>query len=291
MTDSVPTGRYSHLDPRTAALLDLSDDQRIAEIQSDKWINYSAASNVIARLEGLMNYPRVVRPPSLLVIGESNQGKSALIQRFMSDHPAYDNPDGENVVVPVIRINAGHPDPALFFQSILKQIFADYRQSDSWKALQERVGELLPRLGVRLLIIDDINNYISGPYNQQKKLMVALRKTSGDLHLPIAGFGMQDAKSAVATDVQLDNRFRKLELPRWTYGEEWRRLLKTFEMMLPLHEPSKLAGKSMAKKLHGMTGGVLGDLWSLLNAAAVHAVQTGTERIDDAGLNAARDEF
>ncbi len=63
-------------------------------------------------------------------------------------------------------------------------------------------------------------------------------------------------------------------------------LLASFEQTLPLHEPSKLAEERLARKLLALSEGSLGELSMLLCIAALYAVQTGTERIDEKVLAA-----
>ena len=51
--------------------------------------------------------------------------------------------------------------------------------------------------------------------------------------------------------------------------------------MLPLKRPSHLARKPVATKLLAMTEGTIGELSTLLKTAAIYAVRTGAERIDE----------
>jgi hypothetical protein len=69
-------------------------------------------------------------------------------------------------------------------------------------------------------------------------------------------------------------------LPRWEQGEEYLRLLASFERALPLRRPSRLVEERLALKLLSVIDGKIGELARLLAKAAVRAVQTGTERID-----------
>jgi hypothetical protein len=98
--------------------------------------------------------------------------------------------------------------------------------------------------------------------------------------------GTNEALRAIQADPQLANRFEPAALPRWRLNQEVQMLLASFEQALPLREPSRLADKQVARKLLALSEGSLGELSSLLTAAAVYAVQTGAERIDEQSLAA-----
>jgi hypothetical protein len=68
-------------------------------------------------------------------------------------------------------------------------------------------------------------------------------------------------------------------LPRWNFDTDFLRLLASFERMLPLRKPSSLHDASIATRLHSMSEGYLGELSTLLNLAAIAAVQSGCECI------------
>ena len=94
------------------------------------------------------------------------------------------------------------------------------------------------------------------------------------------GAGTRAAFHALQTDPQLSNRFEPAVLPRWEQGEEYLRLLASFERALPLRRASRLVEERLALKLLSLIDGKIGELARLLAEAAVRAVQTGAERID-----------
>jgi hypothetical protein len=106
------------------------------------------------------------------------------------------------------------------------------------------------------------------------------------LQIPLIGVGTLEAVRAIQADPQLASRFYRAELPRWRMGREYRKLLASFERMLPLKRPSHLSREPIATKLLAMTEGTIGELSTLLKSAAIYAVRTGTERIDASVLAA-----
>src|SRR3990167_432809 len=93
-----------HLNQAAKDALELSTEDRITRILTDRWIGYSQAKEVLASMEDLLSHPRNNRMPSMLIVGDSNNGKTMLAKRFCQLPPAQDNPAGEGVLVPVMYI-------------------------------------------------------------------------------------------------------------------------------------------------------------------------------------------
>jgi hypothetical protein len=271
----------AHLEKAVAAWLDLPTSERIERIRSPRWIGYPKAKAVLARLEDLLVWPRSHRMPNALIVGDTNNGKSMLIQRFRSLHPAHDNPEGEGVRVPVLVIQAPPtPDEGRFYNSILELLFAPYKPNDRVDKKLAQVLKLLRYVDMRMLVIDEIHHILAGNLNRQRGFLNVIKYLGNELKVPIVGVGTKDAFRAIQTDPQLANRFEPALLPRWTFDTDFLRLLASFERMLPLAEPSALHDTSLATKLFSLSEGYLGELSTLLTHAAVAAVENGQERID-----------
>jgi hypothetical protein len=96
----------NHLGLAVRTALELSDEERIKGVRSPRWIGYPTAKRVLDRLEDLLTYPRTHRMPGLLLVGETNNGKTMIINRFRQLHPAQDNPKGEAIALPVLIVQA-----------------------------------------------------------------------------------------------------------------------------------------------------------------------------------------
>jgi hypothetical protein len=101
----------------------------------------------------------------------------------------------------------------------------------------------------------------------------------------LVGVGTREAVRAIQADPQLASRFHRTELPLWRMDKEYRKLLASVERMLPLKSASKLHRDPLATQLLAMTEGTIGELSMVLKIAAITAVRTGVERIDEALLN------
>ena len=271
----------SHLSPQTAELLTLSDHARIQRIRSPRWIGYPQAKEILAKLEDLLTYPKSHRMPNLLIVGDTNNGKTMLVERFHSLHPASDEPDGVAVSVPVLVVQAPPvPDEGRFYNAILELLFAPYKPSDRVDKKQFQVIKLLKQVGLKMLIIDEVHHILAGNLNRQKGFLNVIKYLGNELEIPVVGVGTRDAYRAIQTDPQLSNRFEPAVLPRWELDELFLRLLMSFERMLPLKEASNLHEMTLAIRLMSLSEGYIGELSQLLSAAAVHAIQSGREKID-----------
>lgn len=276
----------SHLNESTRKLLELSDAERIERIRAPRWIDYPQAKAIMAKLEDLLTYPKSHRMPNMLVVGDTNNGKTMLVQRFCSQHPADDNPAGDGIRVPVLFVQAPPiPDEGRFYNAILELLFAPYKPNDRVDKKQFQVIKLLKYVGLRMLVIDEIHHVLAGNLNRQRVFLNVLKYLGNELQVPIVAVGTRDAFRALQTDPQLANRFEPALLPRWEFDTDFLRLLASFERMLPLREPSMLHDTSMATKLFSMCEGYIGELSRLLTSAAVHAIEMQREKIDERVLS------
>jgi hypothetical protein len=274
--------KAGHLNAAAREVLDLPAAERIGHIRRPRWIGYTRAKQLLDKLDDLLSHPKTHRMPNLLIVGDTNAGKTMLANRFVQLHPADDNPEGEAVSVPVLAIQAPPgPDEGRFYNAILEALFAPYNPRERVAQKQIQVLRILKGIGLRMLIIDEVHNVLTGPVNKQRQFLNVLKYLGNDLQIPLVGLGTKEALRAVQADPQLANRFEPAALPRWQLNQEFQMLLASFERVLPLRKPSRLADEQMARKLLALSEGSLGELSVLLTSAAVYAVQSGAERIDE----------
>lgn len=271
----------THLRPDARAWAGLPAKERIHQMNCDQWIGYPQAKRILDRLEELLAHPRISRMPNLLVIGRTNNGKTQILKRFRELHPASDNIGGDAISVPVLYVQAPSvPDEKRFYADILNLLFAKFSVSDHPHKLLANVKDKFERVGVRMLIIDELNSLVSGTMVKQRQFLTVLKHLSNELQIPIVGAGTEDAVRALQTDPQLANRFIPMTLPRWAMDVDFRRLLASCEQILPLRHPSNLSEKATAHDIWSRAEGTIGETVTLLKAAAALAINSGHDRID-----------
>lgn len=271
---------YPHLGPKAIVALDLPDEERIRYNWSDRWIGYGVTKEIVDYMEFLLDFPKTHRMPCLLIVGESNNGKSSIIKRFFALHPPDDNPDGRTIVAPVVVMDAPSvPDEGRLYNNILDSIFAPHKTNDHPDRKLQIILEAFDSIGVKMLVIDEINNLLAGSPVKLRQTLNAIRTLSNKLKIPIVAAGVETALIVIRTDAQLSSRFKKKVLKTWTNDKELARLLKSFEKQLALKNPSMLESNEIAMRVLSMGNGMIGDIAFTLKRAAEVAIRTKEERI------------
>ncbi|MDP2195955.1 MAG: TniB family NTP-binding protein, partial [Rhodocyclaceae bacterium] len=145
-----------HIHPDFRHIMGMSDKDRIAFLDEPRWIAYPVANRVLDTLRGLMEKPTRPRMPSLLIVGEPNNGKTTVVRRFCDLHGKGYVDDDADPVKPVILAEAPpSADEKGLYISILERFFTPYRASDPASKLRYQVIHLLRLCHTRLLIIDE----------------------------------------------------------------------------------------------------------------------------------------
>ena len=74
--------QYNHLAEHVLETIVLSNEERINSLYTDRWIGYQRAITVLNMLTDILNRPRKLRPECLLIVGDSNMGKTTIIHEF-----------------------------------------------------------------------------------------------------------------------------------------------------------------------------------------------------------------
>lgn len=282
---------YLHLLPQLQSLADAPAEIRIQRIRADRWIGYARAEAALAAMEDLLTFPKRTRMPNLLLVGPSNNGKTKIIEKFRRDQLRGALGAFEGAIsVPVLNVQMPPaPDERRFFAAVLEALGAPDRNNERLAARQDMAMRMLRATDVRLLVIDEAHNILSGSRAQQRRFLNLLRWLGNELQVPLVAAGTAEALRAIQSDDQLANRFTPFSLPPWQHDEEYLRLLNTLEAMLPLRERSGLEDPPFAQKLLNAAEGILGEVVFLVTTAAAAAIAAGEERIrieriDDIGF-------
>jgi hypothetical protein len=272
----------NHLGPEANALAMLPGIERLARLRMERWIGYTRANQAIAQLEALLSdEPGKLRPQNLLIVGPSNNGKTMIAEKFYRAHPQRISDNGEHEVIPVLMLQMPAEATANRLHTALQITLGTpvgfYGRHDVREALTLR---LMRTVGVRMLIIDEVHNLLGATARRQRELLNLLRFIGNDLRIPIVCLGIRDAYLAIRSDDQLENRFHPLLLPPWEPGEEFARLLASFETVLPLREPSHLSTAPLYELILRRSEGTIGEIAALLTSATAAALLVGEERIN-----------
>lgn len=272
-----------HLTTKTKEIvLNSSKEEKISYLRKQKWIPYPQAEKIINKLDDLKSYPTVDRMPNLLIVGETNNGKTALINRFYKrNNPYIREGEYDIVIAPVIIVQApAEPDEKSFYNKILELLNAPIIKSENPDVKQRRIISLFKKLEIKLLIIDEIHHVLAGSPVKQRVFLNVLKYLSNELKISIVCVGIRDAFNVIQSDPQLANRFETMILERWKNNEAFLQLLVNYEALIPLENPSFLVENSMASRILSMSEGLIGEINTILTKAGELAIKSGINKID-----------
>jgi hypothetical protein len=263
----------------------VGQDDRISLIQSDIWIGFPRAEQVLDRLQNLIEAPRQTRMPGLLVHGASGIGKTMIARNLSRRYaPEYD-PMAGVTHTPLLLLQAPPaPDERRFYLHILAAVGAPATaiavRSQNVASLEVRVVALLRDLGLRMIMIDEVHNLLAGTHREQRRFLNVLRYLSNELEVSLVCFGVSEAVDAIRGDVQLARRLDEHHLPNWRDDSEFSNMIQTLIAAMPLEKKSNLKVKSL-RQILALTGGVTSRVFSLVKDLAIDAIRTGEECITD----------
>jgi hypothetical protein len=263
----------------------VGQDDRISLIQSDIWIGFPRAEQVLDRLQNLIEAPRQTRMPGLLVHGASGIGKTMIARNLSRRYaPEYD-PMAGVTHTPLLLLQAPPaPDERRFYLHILAAVGAPATaiavRSQNVASLEVRVIALLRDLGLRMIMIDEVHNLLAGTHREQRRFLNVLRYLSNELEVSLVCFGVSEAVDAIRGDVQLARRLDEHHLPNWRDDSEFSNMIQTLIAAMPLEQKSNLKVKSL-RQILALTGGVTSRVFSLVKDLAIDAIRTGEECITD----------
>ncbi|AVP97199.1 hypothetical protein C7S18_08320 [Ahniella affigens] len=273
--------RYSHLDDHAAAGMTLPDDERVQFILADRFIRHRALNKLMIHLETLVLEPRRVRAWGLVITGDPGAGKTMLATSLSRRFAPITATDDAPQQVPIVSISmTGAREAKTIFNRTLEAlgipIVATLRGSDR----EELAIRMLRQLGVRLLIVDEIQDILNSTPRQQRIALDTVKLLMNEVKIPILALGIPKAILAMKADPHLNARFDYRELPSWKDNNDFEVLLHSLVRNLPLANPSHLTTTTLVRSILERTEGTLARIVRLIRYAAVHAILTGRECID-----------
>lgn len=276
----------SHIQSEFRHIVGLSKEDRLSFIDQPRWIGYPQANSIINTMRGMMEKPIKPRMSSLLIVGDSNNGKTTVVQKFYELHGQGYVDDEADPQKPVIVTQAPPTaDEKGLYIAILERFWTPYRATDSIAKLRFQVVHQMRHCHVKILIIDEFHSLLTGTPIKQREVMNAIKFLCNELLIPIVGAGTIEAVQVLHSDPQHASRFDVAKLPTWSLDKEFQQLLASFEKILPLQKPSKLFTPEIASTLHYISGGNIGDLHRLLIECAKEAIESSEEQITKKIIN------
>jgi Cdc6-like AAA superfamily ATPase len=271
------------LNIKQSGLSEPTNIERIIAIESFKWINYPRAIEILEKMNHLLIVPTKDRMLSMLLIGDTNNGKTAILKRFVKQNPSFVKKDTGQISCPVLYVQAPpEPDERRFYNSILESVSAPYKFNDRVDKKHIQVKNTLRNLDVKILIIDEIQHVLAGSQMKQRSFLNVIKHLSNESKIPFIGAGIKTAQNALQNDEQLFSRFTPEDLELWKYQEgecDYKRLLQSLEMIVSLKNPSNIVQRPIALKILSMSEGTIGEIVRVVQIASITAIKNKSEKI------------
>ena len=255
-------------------------DPRILALRDPSWISYTLAENHLASLAELLEQPRGGRMRNIALLGETNNGKTTLINQFIKKHNPPLDPNKDHVTRLIVKCDMpAVPDESRLYQSILASLNADGSPKETPDSKFRRLKMILARLGTRMLIIDETTNVSAIKGARLQGLLNAIKQLGNELEIAIVLAGLPEYMNVIAQNKQLANRFSPLLLPRWDDGASYASLLLAFEVTFGLKKPCDFRRKTVVTAVHSSCEGLIGETGELLRRLARRAIENGSECI------------
>src|SRR3989442_13100969 len=117
-----------------------------------------------SRCETWLAEPPVIRPRNMLIVGQSNNGKSMIAERFRRLHPSYTSPDGHHEIIPVLVMQMPvSPTIRRFYSALMSALGSPMATFGSTAEVREQMALRLRRkVGLRLPIIAELPTILAG---------------------------------------------------------------------------------------------------------------------------------
>ncbi|WP_187647754.1 TniB family NTP-binding protein [Nitrosophilus labii] len=269
------------LPQKTLQELDKNKEDRVNFIKAPKFIKHPKAIKLFKKLSDLMNEPRKDRIRSMLLVGDSNNGKTAMVKKFYEMN-IYRNEDEQLFFEHVMLIQApNRADLHDLYNKMFQFFVVPYRKDEPISERENKIKHYCEVNEVKMIIIDEIQGALIGSITKQMEFMSGIKNLSNVLKIPIVLVGIPKGVSLVSSDHQLKSRFVPTKIKKWQLDKDYLSLLYAIEKTLPLKKPSKIyENEKLFTEILELSDGLIGDIVTICNLLAIEAIESGKEKIE-----------
>lgn len=271
------------IDERIKPFLEIEGPERIRAAWPSLWINTAQARRALLDLEDLRMAPDSSKAAGLVISGDSDTGKSSVMERFAKLHRTSAlHPETEYAQFPVIYIRGPTtPSRSALLKLILGEIGQQVRGTFRDEDMHQHVVKMLRACGTKVLLIDELQqtDHLAANANVRAFLR-GIKALVNDTGRPIAVGGTQDIIDFIRIEPQVRSRFEDLIMMHPMTAHEEQVAILAFERLLPLRNASNLkSNPDIVSAIQSYSHGYIGRLSRLLQKACMTAVRCGEERL------------
>lgn len=209
------SNQYSHLTPEAAAALELPLDARAARMLSDRFVMHERLQPIFALADFMIGRPPQLRAGGLIISANPGSGKTMVCEAILRRYPEVQPTTTTSASRPVIVISMSEAREAnQLHLEILHALGCPNPHRYTGNQRRDLVHKLAKECGLRLIVIDEIQDILIGSLRQQQLALVALKALMNRLKVSIIAVGTPDARHAMGANMHLRARFEDATLPR-----------------------------------------------------------------------------
>lgn len=269
------------LTPSAQAALLSTEEVRLHRIQTDCFIPTPGTDAGLTLLEREFARPRVIRQPGIRIIGDPYSGKTAMIDKFLRDHPRIDRPDQETDEIPVIRLEINSPSIIVFLSNIVKALGSNVLSSHE-AGLARHLDACFGAIKPRMMIVDEVHVCLTGTRVQRDKIWNYLKWIGNAHKVTVVLAGTDELRTAIDRAEERNTRIIYSHvMPVWNYDAEWLRFANRVRATLPLRRDYNLwTDTELSRFVFHASNALTGQLVLILREAAAIAISSGIEMIN-----------
>lgn len=238
------------------------------EKKGNVWVPYPRGEELLHMMQMLLDSPPLHRPECRLIYGDSNVGKTSIAIEFaIRANGAPPDPHG-GINAPVLCVEAPPNASLNMFYSLLLRPFKMPRVARTLDDKMLMAFSRLPALGVKMIVVDEIHNVLSGKSDKREEFLTGLKSLTNELRIPMVLIGTEPARTAIQVDPQLGNRFVPVHLAGWRVDKEYGRFIKMVFEYWGLDAKDLIRTKSGLSAVYYQTSGLTGEAVSLARSLA-----------------------
>ena len=282
----------------SAADREAHDDARHAWINSDDVLQTRDVTRIDRMTQRLLHQNRVASRSArrnLVVSGPPALGKStAALQvglRVDDISRTRSGRTGDDFMPVIYHVVGTTTTPKSLMLGFAKTMGLLESPRAATHTVTDRVVNVMNSLGVRLVILDEVQNVRSNRVHGAEAA-VTLRRFTEELDATFiyAGVNLRSAPFMTGPDGEMvEGRAEMVEMRRYSPNneadrDEWQSLTAAFEQRLPLFRHEEGVITAMSLDLLHQCGGSIGSLKHAINSCASDAIIDGAERITATAL-------
>lgn len=286
------SANYGHLLPAALDALDLPVNLRVRDILERRFITHERINAIFKYVDYLMLRPSRSRAAGMVIIGDPGAGKTDLLEQLRDRFPCHHAQRALVATKPALLFSmCGVREARTLYVRMLSALDYPDNGHQTYRAREQQLLSIARMCGLKLLLIDEIQDVLMGTRTQQVTTLETLRFLMNELGVVLVVAGSEEAEHAIGMDAHLSSRLKLRRLPKWRADNYFAHFLQAMESSLPLRLPSRLHAEGTMKLIVALTDGQTDAIVTLIANAAALAVLSGEEHISHGQLELARTEF